>query len=323
MEASLPHEIVYDTAGPVPVADIIESLRGALRLTEEIGPLLEGLIPGLQVQDLTITLREISQESPLREAFAFGLVGVYQESIGKDMPNIIHHLFGTHLPAQYDNIVSLLFIVLVFYAGQFIHNAAGKLVERRKLRREFNGLISAIAKMLNKSEDSVKRVIKDKFGGARIGPLVDCAARVLLPSKNQANAPLTINRHALSHELVAEFPSAAQRLEDAPEPITTPLEDVEITLHAQDRDYSKRGWAVVVPALSSKRIPMYLYPPIKPKDIYTKAAIRGDLMVEHRQTEAGEREPIRVHLIRVRDRPTNPPTALPPPPARRGTPGGT
>ena len=68
METSLPHEIVYDTPGPVPVVDIIESLRGALRLTEEIGPLLEGLIPGLEVRGLTITLREISQKSPLREA---------------------------------------------------------------------------------------------------------------------------------------------------------------------------------------------------------------------------------------------------------------
>ena len=111
-----------------------------------------------------------------------------------------------------------------------------------------------------------------------------------------------------SHTILSRSsPSAAQLLEDAPEPTTGPLEDVEIALHAQDRDYSKRGWAVVVPALSPKRISMYLYPPIKPRDIYTKAAIRGDLMVEYRQTEAGEREPIRVHLIRVRDRPTNPP----------------
>ena len=204
----LPHEnrLRYAGSGPGRGHHRVTSRGASVDRRGDRPVLLEGLIPGLEVRGLTITLREISQKSPLREAFAFGLVGVYQESIGKDMPKIIHDLFGAHLAPEYDNIVSLLFIVLVFYAGQFIHNAAGKLVERRKLRREFNGLISEIANMLNKSEDAVKLVIKDKFGGARIGPLVDSAARVLLPSKNQANAPLTISGRALSHDLVAEFP---------------------------------------------------------------------------------------------------------------------
>ena len=36
--------------------------------------MLEQLIPGLEVKGITVSVREISQKSPLREAFAFGLV---------------------------------------------------------------------------------------------------------------------------------------------------------------------------------------------------------------------------------------------------------
>lgn len=46
MEIELPHVVVYETPRTVPVADVIDSLRGALAITAEIGPVLENLIPG-------------------------------------------------------------------------------------------------------------------------------------------------------------------------------------------------------------------------------------------------------------------------------------
>ncbi len=301
METSLPHEIVYDTPALVPVADIIESLRGTLQITREIGPILEALIPGLEIGGISVTVREISQASPLREAFAISVVAIYQKSLGVDVPQIIHDLFGGSIPQEYNNIVSLIFIVVVFFAGQFIFDAAGKLIERAKYGRQYGALVKEIASMLNKSEDEVRRLMKDQFGGARIHSLLGSASRVLQPSKNQGNAPLTINGRAISSDLLAEFPSKAQALEEEPGPVSDPLENVEIRLHAQDMDHNKQGWAAVVPALSPKRIRMHLYPPIKPADIYTKTSIRGDVLVESRRNESGETEPVRVHLIRLRD----------------------
>lgn len=301
MEAILPHEIIYDTPRSVPVADIVESLLGTLQLSREIGPLLEQLIPGLEVKGITVSVREISQKSPLREAFAFGLVALFQDKLGEDMPKIIHDLFGVDVPHEYHNLVSLVFIVLIFFSGQFVFDKVGKLTERRRLRREFNGLVTEISKMLDKSEEAIKKLIRDRYGSVRIRPLISASARVLLPSKNQGNAPMSINGRALPKGLISEFPSRAQIVEDEPRPLSEPLENVEIRLHAQDVDRNKQGWAAVVPTLSSKRIPMHLYPPIEPTDIYRKAVVHGDLLVESRLNEKGEMEPVRIHLIRLRD----------------------
>jgi hypothetical protein len=114
--------------------------------------------------------------------------------------------------------------------------------------------------------------------------------------------------------VVAEFPSDAQTHEAEPGPVSNPLENVDIYLHAQDVDHNKQGWAAVVPALSPRRIRMNLYPPIDPADIYTKQHVKGDLLVESRRNADGVSEPVRVHLIRIHEEPKSPKTTSPPRP---------
>ena len=69
----------YVTEKPVPVRDIIESLRGIETVLNETGKLLPKFVDGLIVEGLEIKVREIAQESPLREIFLLTLIVAFQE----------------------------------------------------------------------------------------------------------------------------------------------------------------------------------------------------------------------------------------------------
>jgi|GEM_PF-6008143 hypothetical protein len=302
MEGRLPHQVIYDTPNSVPIADVIDSLRGTMIIAQEIGPLLEILIPGLSVTEVRMTVTDISQASPLREAFTIGLVAVYQDKIATDMPKILHDLFGTTItpPTEYDNLISLLLIVLVFYSGSFMLTAAEKLLQRPKTQRQLDGLIGDVAKILEKDEHYVREALERKYHKVGISNLLSASLRFLAPSKNQNNAALTVNGRHFSRDLVAEFPGQAQIKALKPGPSIYPLENVEIQFHAQDIDRNRQGWAAVVPALSTRRLPLSLVPPMLPAEIYNLQVIHGDIMVEALRDDDGDTKPVRIHLIRIR-----------------------
>lgn len=301
MEANLPHEVIYDTPQPVPIADVIESLRGTMLIAQDIGPLLEVLIPGLSVTSLTVTVVGLSQESPLRELFTLGLAGVYQDKLSPEMPEIIHSLFGVTISPEYNNLVSLLFITLIFYSCSFISTAAGKVVERPKTQRLLDDLISEVSKMLGQDESVIRNALERRYRKSGATSLLSAALKFLAPSKNQDNASLVINTKSFPHALMAEFPSYAQVKDDEPGLTSYPLQNVEIQLHAQDVDRNKQGWAAVVPTLSLRRIPMSLVPPMQPSDIYTQEVVYGDVLVEAKRNDEGDTVPIRIHLLRLQD----------------------
>jgi hypothetical protein len=107
VEIRVPHRILYEISDAAPVADVIESLLGAEALLQEIGPLLEGCIPGLHVEKIQVSVRSISQESPLKEIFWAALFITFQKDLEADVPKIVEDIFGVHVPDQYDTIGAL------------------------------------------------------------------------------------------------------------------------------------------------------------------------------------------------------------------------
>ena len=63
----------YLTDQPVAICDIIESLQGVETILGEMANVLPEFVDGLQVQKIEVRVRELSQESPLRELFLVAL----------------------------------------------------------------------------------------------------------------------------------------------------------------------------------------------------------------------------------------------------------
>lgn len=101
MEVRFPYQIFYEVPADVPVADAIESLLGAERLLLDIGPLLERLIPELEVQ-VRVYVREVSQHS-LREVLLTALFLTYQKDLEKEVPDLVKTVWGGYFRARRDS----------------------------------------------------------------------------------------------------------------------------------------------------------------------------------------------------------------------------
>ena len=78
METSLSHFVEYDLDGISSVAAVAESLLANERLAKEAALLLEALIPGLVIEQTTVSVKRVVQESPLKEPFVVALVAAFQ-----------------------------------------------------------------------------------------------------------------------------------------------------------------------------------------------------------------------------------------------------
>jgi hypothetical protein len=84
METSLNHFVEYDLDGISSVAAVAESLLANERLAKEAALLLEALIPGLVIEQTTVSVKRVVQESPLKEAFVVALVAACLDQAGID-----------------------------------------------------------------------------------------------------------------------------------------------------------------------------------------------------------------------------------------------
>ena len=299
MDIVTPHQIVFETEEPVPISEIVASLLGAEQLFRDVGPLLEASFPGLKVEKINVSVREISQESPLRELFVVGLIATFQKDLEKDVPFVIEQLTGTHIPEQYNSIVALIFCIVAFYGIDFIYSQVNRGAFSKHIREQFEDFTTELSKETGLSEEKISSILQSRYGKSRISVLAHSALGFFSPSKRNRNVPVVIDGHRIGSEIISDIPSDVQiDSADVPETVK-PFEDVQIDLHAQDIDHSKQGWAAVVPKIGSKRLRMEIYPTIRPEEIYTKKRLRGNIMLVSRKKPDGSYQPSRFHLLKI------------------------
>jgi hypothetical protein len=299
VEIIIPHEVLYRLDRPVAVADVVEALLGTEQLLRESGPVLADLISGLTVEQVRISVRHISQESPLRTALFAAIVFTYQKDLEKAVPAIAEQL-GLHITAAHHTIITLLFCLLLFYGAESIYTQVSKKAFSKRIREQFDSTAKELSAECGISEEKIKGILEKRYGKSRIRVLAQSALSFFRPSKQENNAPISIGGKFIDSETVAEVPNDAQiAAAEVPE-IARPFKNVTIELHAQDMDRSKRGWAAIVPEVSPRRLRMEIFPPVRPEQIYTKPKIRGDIMLVSNKKPDGTYEPRMFHLLDVK-----------------------
>ncbi len=300
MEVRFPQTIFYDVPANVPVADVIDALLGAERILLDIGPLLEHLVPDLEAS-VRVYVREVAEGS-LREVLITALFLTYQKDLEKEVPDLVNKLFGVDT-SHHSTIVSILFIVLLFYGAGFVYRLVNKAADKNILQEQLGDMVRDVAKEFHLTEDRIKQVLDNRYGSApsRIKLLAKAAIRVFTPSKRQNNGAILIGDRRIEPRIVAEVPADTRVLEIDEPPNMTPIENVRIELHAQDVDRARSGWAAVIPEISQDRLRMQIYPPLKPENIYTRSEIVGDIILVSRRSETGIMEPYMFHLVRMHD----------------------
>lgn len=301
VDVRIPHEVVYEVPEPTAISNVIASLRATEQIFFEVAPLLERLVPGLEVGGIRVHVESVSQGSPLREIFFTAMFLTYQKDLEHDVPALIEQLTGVHVTGHYDTLVTVLFCLILFYGADYIYKQIIKTAESTHIKAQLDALVREVAAHCHIDEKHVRQELESRFEKKRLGNLISAAVDFFSPSKRQGNAPVSIGRRRFTSDTVAEFPGEAQIHEFEEEESTQAHEDVEIELHAQDMDRARMGWAGVIPSISDRRMRMQVYPPIQPEQIYTRKKIRGDVIVVSRRAPDGSMEPYMFHLIRLRD----------------------
>lgn len=92
-EIRLPLSIAYETEGVTPVADVITALQATDALVKDAASLLRSFIDGLQVEECSLNVRSLTQESPLREIFFISPFLAFQEDLEREVLSVLEGFF--------------------------------------------------------------------------------------------------------------------------------------------------------------------------------------------------------------------------------------
>lgn len=298
MEITLKHGVEYDITDPVAVDDLVKSIEAHARLMKTATELLSKLVPGLQMETKRVSVLQLSQQSPLRELFAFSVVIAYQKELEKEVPALIESLTGVELSDQYDTLVTVLVMLVAIYGVSKAFDLLFPGRSKDNLAEAQESLAKRVAAMLGTTYQRVVAAVEVIFTGRSNRVLVGASQKVFAPTRNHPQASIRDDRQqVLVSPSATRDAQAASGLPYEPDGDDEPASNsefhrnVRIILHAMDRDRKKRGWAGHCPDLFDDRIPMHLEKSIDPEGIFGKDEIRGDILLTSEENEDGKMTP--------------------------------
>ncbi|WP_313666187.1 hypothetical protein [Shinella sp.] len=304
MEITLKHGVEYDIVEPVAVDDLVKSIEAHARLMTATTELLEKLVPGLEIEAKRVSVLQLSQQSPLRELFAFSVVITYQKELEKEVPALIESFTGVELSDQYDTLVTVLVMLVAIYGVAKAFDLLFPGRSKENLAEAQESLAKRAAAMLGTTYQRVVAAVEVIFTGRSNRVLVGASQKVFAPTRNHPQASIRDDRQqVLVSPSATRDAQAASGLPYEPDTTDDPVShsefhrNVRIVLHAMDRDRKKRGWAGHCPDLFDDRIPMHLEKSIDPEGIFGKDEVRGDILLTSEEDEDGKMQPKEFLLV--------------------------
>lgn len=201
---------------------------------------------------------------------------------------MIETLFDVTVSDKYDTIATVAFLTVLFYGAGLAIDVSKKAFTDSLPRKKFDELVELLALETGKPASEIRATIEARFQKpAAAKRVVNRAKQFFLPSQKDQNAPVVFDRDRVDSATVGEVPYSAES--DKPQDFDRyePYEDVELELHAQDRDKSATGWAAVAPVISEKRLKVRVIDPVQPSDLWQKESVTADVVVVKKLTSDG------------------------------------
>ena len=299
MQHDTTFSVRYLTDDPVPIRDIIESLNGIETVLGEVGRLLPHLITGLSVERVEIRVREIAQESPLRELFLVALFLGFQEDLEREVIGVLEKTAGYDIPANLDTIVTVLALIIIFYGAGAIKDLVMGDTGDGPAKRQLAGLITELSADTGKSEDSIRSTLEKRYGEPTMKKrIANAASRFFTPSKRKDSSPIEVNDRSIDRETVSDIPAQYLIEHESEIKPSRNFDDVTLELHAQDRDHAGQGWAAVPLGIAEKRIRLKLQDDVVTADLWGRNTVRGDITMIYERVGL-DLIPKEIHLHRL------------------------
>ena len=213
---------------------------------------------------------------------------------------MLEDMFKVTISEQYDSIVTLVFMIVLFYGASFAKDAALRAIENHKPRKMLGELTDQLCAETGKTKDEIEAILEARFAKpSAIKRLVGQSKKFFLPSHRDQNAPILIDRKGVDQETVRDVPYTSANDKDSDFDKYKPMDNVELEIHATDRDKSATGWAAVAPTISERRLKVKLIDPVSPDQIWGRDNVSADIVVVSKLTSDGY-QPFEIHLIALR-----------------------
>jgi hypothetical protein len=299
------HGVEYDVTAPVAVQDLIKSLEANAKLLDRSTTLLEELFPGIKFESATISVRNLSQGSPLKELFALAVVLAYQKGLEEEVPALFETITGIHVSDQYDTLLTVLVLLIAVYGIDKAYEAAFPGRDKKAISDTQESLLQKAANLTGVTVVRIREAVNVLFTGRQHRATVLASQKMFAPTRGQPQVTIRVpdGDILVPAEAVAIAQSASGFPYEPPEVDEKPKQDshfhrnVKIILHAMDRDKKKSGWAGHVPGLFDDRIPMDLEKSQSPDILFGKSEVIGDILLMTEEDENGEMKPKNFLLV--------------------------
>lgn len=183
------------------------------------------------------------------------------------------------------------FLIVVIYGidrAWDLFKRSRKIVEKQQLcdpriSGNYNTLIHVAGDMIGVSPEHLRSAVEQTFPQKQRPHLARTAMAFIQPAKREHGVRIEGAGHAIDAATIEAAPSAldiALDLED--EEQQTPHEQVEVVIHATDRDRSSSGWAGHIPGVWEKRLRMKLFPVVSPARLFGRERFVADVILVSR-----------------------------------------
>jgi hypothetical protein len=237
----------------------------------------------------------------LRELFFISLFVTYQDELVTEVPPMLEDLFNITLPDQYDTIVTVVFLAVLFYGAGLAVDAVKKAFTDSLPRQKYEEMIAVLAAEMGRPASDIRSIIDAKFAKPAAAKRVVRAAKDLFrPSQIDGNAPVVFDRDRVPSKTLREIPYPGDSDKSVDFDRYKPFERIKLHIHAMDRDRGATGWAAVAEDLSDNRIKVKLMEPLAPSSLWGREAIVADGVLVLRLTSDGF-VPAEIQITKVYD----------------------
>jgi hypothetical protein len=300
MDLSIPHQVVYDFDGQASVTEVAKSIIAQDRLLRNSFEVLEELFPNLSFEKPTISVREVSQASPLRTVLYTTVVAVYGQELGEDVPDILNTLFGVDVPADYDSIVSVLVLLIGIYGVDLLWKKLTTGVkDYRALRAERDRLLKEAANQASVTEDHLEEAIERVIGKHKRS-VMKAGADFYEPARRHKARSVSVQGAEVRQEAIEDMPTDVDLAQYEPPTEVEELERVVVQFRAHDLDRNK-AWAATIAQVHPNRRPLHLAPDVRPEQLFERSEVIADVLVTSSLDNDGDYVPTLYYLQKVHD----------------------
>lgn len=273
---TVPYAIKYTTEFPVPIDEIIESLRGLEKLLKRTPAFLEKAYEGIHVLETNVYVEKIESGSLYQKfmvEFIFNGAENYEEF--KDLATRI-----TKESEPVRTVVALgVGAVLMYGALQMLPSG-----QPTNHVEAYNSVILNAGNDINLTGEDLQSVL-DKVSDKK--SLARETAAVVRPAKGDEDSTIEIEglpELNISADVIREIP--AEYEPPVPQEREVAYEKVTLFIAASDKDKSATGWAGSAPGISDARRPFVLNESVDPSEVHGRTRVKADIAVHERFSKA-------------------------------------